>query len=53
MLLRPDVPVQNMQPIDHSYFCKTLTTSDTSIHGGFSILPVEKVFPTLVTSRAT
>lgn len=50
-MLLPDVPVRNMQPTD--YFCKTLTASDTSTHGGFSIprRAAEKVFPALVPSR--
>jgi hypothetical protein len=46
-MLLPDVPARNMQPTD--YFCKTLTASDTSTHGGFSIprRAAEKVFPAL------
>ncbi|XP_024359906.1 auxin response factor 6 isoform X2 [Physcomitrium patens] len=46
-MLLPDVVVQNKQPTE--YFCKTLTASDTSTHGGFSIprRAAEKVFPTL------
>lgn len=50
-MLLPDVPLRNMQPTD--YFCKTLTASDTSTHGGFSIprRAAEKVFPALVSSR--
>lgn len=33
-----------------NYFCKTLTASDTSTHGGFSVprRAAEKVFPPLV-----
>jgi len=33
-----------------NYFCKTLTASDTSTHGGFSVprRAAEKVFPALV-----
>lgn len=32
------------------FFCKTLTASDTSTHGGFSVprRAAEKIFPTLV-----
>ncbi|MFS8014958.1 putative DNA-binding pseudobarrel domain superfamily [Helianthus anomalus] len=32
-----------------NYFCKTLTASDTSTHGGFSVArrAAEKVFPPL------
>jgi len=35
-----------------NYFCKTLTASDTSTHGGFSVprRAAEKVFPPLVIS---
>jgi hypothetical protein len=38
----------NKQPTN--YFCKTLTASDTSTHGGFSVprRAAEKVFPPLV-----
>lgn len=44
----PDLGVPNRQPTE--YFCKTLTASDTSTHGGFSIprRAAEKVFPPLV-----
>lgn len=47
-LLAPDYGVRSKQPTE--YFCKTLTASDTSTHGGFSIprRAAEKVFPTLV-----
>lgn len=40
----------NKQPTN--YFCKTLTASDTSTHGGFSVprRAAEKVFPPLVSS---
>eukprot|EP00252_Welwitschia_mirabilis_P027583 TRINITY_DN949_c0_g1_i6.p1 TRINITY_DN949_c0_g1~~TRINITY_DN949_c0_g1_i6.p1 ORF type:complete len:912 (+),score=169.42 TRINITY_DN949_c0_g1_i6:800-3535(+) len=43
----PDVGTQSRQPTN--YFCKTLTASDTSTHGGFSIprRAAEKVFPPL------
>ncbi|EFJ07998.1 hypothetical protein SELMODRAFT_451392 [Selaginella moellendorffii] len=42
-----DLGRQNRQPSE--YFCKTLTASDTSTHGGFSIprRAAEKVFPPL------
>lgn len=35
-----------------NYFCKTLTASDTSTHGGFSVprRAAEKVFPPLVST---
>lgn len=43
----PDLGSQNRQP--NNFFCKTLTASDTSTHGGFSIprRAAEKVFPQL------
>lgn len=39
---------QSKQPSD--FFCKTLTASDTSTHGGFSVprRAAEKLFPPLV-----
>jgi len=39
---------QNRQPTE--FFCKTLTASDTSTHGGFSVprRAAEKIFPPLV-----
>jgi len=39
---------QNRQPAE--FFCKTLTASDTSTHGGFSVprRAAEKIFPPLV-----
>ena len=39
---------QNQQP--NEFFCKTLTASDTSTHGGFSVprRAAEKIFPPLV-----
>ncbi|KAJ7520992.1 hypothetical protein O6H91_19G033300 [Diphasiastrum complanatum] len=45
--LLPDLGRQNKQC--NEYFCKTLTASDTSTHGGFSIprRAAEKVFPPL------
>jgi len=38
----------NRQP--NEFFCKTLTASDTSTHGGFSVprRAAEKIFPALV-----
>ena len=44
----PEVTRESKQPTD--FFCKTLTASDTSTHGGFSIprRAAEKVFPPLV-----
>lgn len=40
--------IPSKQPTN--YFCKTLTASDTSTHGGFSVprRAAEKVFPPLV-----
>ncbi|XP_057825223.2 auxin response factor 12 isoform X2 [Cryptomeria japonica] len=45
--LVPDSDTPSRQPTN--YFCKTLTPSDTSTHGGFSIprRAAEKVFPPL------
>ena len=39
---------QSSQPTE--FFCKTLTNSDTSTHGGFSVprRAAEKIFPPLV-----
>ncbi len=47
-LLSEDYPKPNKQPTE--YFCKILTASDTSTHGGFSVprRAAEKVFPPLV-----
>ena len=47
-MMLPDTTEPKKQPAD--YFCKTLTASDTSTHGGFSIprRAAEKVFPPLV-----
>eukprot|EP00250_Pteridium_aquilinum_P014786 c22197_g2_i1 orf=361-3315(-) len=47
LLLPPDVGLQSRQPTD--FFCKILTASDTSTHGGFSVprRAAEKVFPPL------
>ncbi|KAL6561938.1 ADP-ribosylation factor, Arf Arf6 [Orobanche gracilis] len=46
--LPADLGAGNKQPTN--YFCKTLTASDTSTHGGFSVprRAAEKVFPPLV-----
>ncbi|PIN22440.1 hypothetical protein CDL12_04848 [Handroanthus impetiginosus] len=45
--LPPDFGAPSRQPTN--YFCKTLTASDTSTHGGFSVprRAAEKVFPPL------
>ncbi|CAK9151970.1 unnamed protein product [Ilex paraguariensis] len=45
--LPADLGAPNKQPTN--YFCKTLTASDTSTHGGFSVprRSAEKVFPPL------
>lgn len=47
-LMSPEMGIRSRQPTE--YFCKTLTASDTSTHGGFSIprRAAEKVFPPLV-----
>ena len=34
----PDAPVQEPEKCTVHSFCKTLTASDTSTHGGFSVL---------------
>ncbi|KAL6561296.1 ADP-ribosylation factor, Arf Arf6 [Orobanche minor] len=46
-LLPSELGAPNKQPTN--YFCKTLTASDTSTHGGFSVprRAAEKVFPPL------
>lgn len=46
-LMSPDLGIRSRQLTE--YFCKTLTASDTSTHGGFSIprRAAEKVFPPL------
>ncbi|KAK9284482.1 hypothetical protein L1049_023655 [Liquidambar formosana] len=46
-LLPAELGMPNKQPTN--YFCKTLTASDTSTHGGFSVprRAAEKVFPPL------
>jgi hypothetical protein len=45
-----ELGIPSKQPTN--YFCKTLTASDTSTHGGFSVprRAAEKVFPPLVLS---
>lgn len=47
-LLPAELGTPSKQPTN--YFCKTLTASDTSTHGGFSVprRAAEKVFPPLV-----
>ena len=48
-LLASDMGLKiNRQPTE--FFCKTLTASDTSTHGGFSVprRAAEKIFPPLV-----
>eukprot|EP00249_Psilotum_nudum_P022704 c28614_g4_i2 orf=476-3322(-) len=49
--LPPVLGTENRQPTD--FFCKTLTASDTSTHGGFSVprRAAEKVFPPLDFSK--
>lgn len=46
------VPDFGLKPSKHpsEFFCKTLTASDTSTHGGFSVprRAAEKLFPQLV-----
>jgi auxin response factor len=46
------VPDFGLKPSKHpsEFFCKTLTASDTSTHGGFSVprRAAEKLFPPLV-----
>ena len=46
--LPAELGVPSRQPTN--YFCKTMTASDTSTHGGFSVprRAAEKVFPPLV-----
>lgn len=46
--LPAELATPSKQPTN--YFCKTLTASDTSTHGGFSVprRAAEKVFPPLV-----
>lgn len=48
-LLRSDLSLRTNKP-QTEFFCKTLTASDTSTHGGFSVprRAAEKIFPSLV-----
>ena len=50
-LLRSDLALKSNKP-QTEFFCKTLTASDTSTHGGFSVprRAAEKIFPPLVSS---
>lgn len=47
-LLRSDIALKSNKP-QTEFFCKTLTASDTSTHGGFSVprRAAEKIFPPL------
>ncbi|KAH7572502.1 hypothetical protein JRO89_XS04G0265900 [Xanthoceras sorbifolium] len=47
-LLRSDLALKSNKP-QSEFFCKTLTASDTSTHGGFSVprRAAEKIFPPL------
>ncbi|KAM7480955.1 hypothetical protein LguiB_005538 [Lonicera macranthoides] len=47
-LLRSDLSMKSNKP-QTEFFCKTLTASDTSTHGGFSVprRAAEKIFPAL------
>ncbi|KAL3642839.1 hypothetical protein CASFOL_013654 [Castilleja foliolosa] len=47
-LLRSDLSMKAQKPVTE-FFCKTLTASDTSTHGGFSVprRAAEKIFPPL------
>lgn len=51
-LLRSDLSMKVNKP-QIEFFCKTLTASDTSTHGGFSVprRAAEKIFPPLVSKR--
>lgn len=48
-LFRSDLSMKANRP-QMEFFCKTLTASDTSTHGGFSVprRAAEKTFPSLV-----
>ena len=48
-LLRSDLALKSSKP-QPEFFCKQLTASDTSTHGGFSVprRAAEKIFPPLV-----
>ena len=50
-LLQSDLSLKANKP-EPEFFCKTLTPSDTSTHGGFSVprRAAEKIFPSLVSS---
>lgn len=50
-LLRSDLLMKAHKP-QTEFFCKTLTASDTSTHGGFSVprRAAEKIFPPLVSN---
>jgi hypothetical protein len=50
-LLRSDLALKTNKP-QPEFFCKTLTASDTSTHGGFSVprRAAEKIFPSLVSN---
>uniref|UniRef100_A0A251UZM4 Putative DNA-binding pseudobarrel domain-containing protein n=1 Tax=Helianthus annuus TaxID=4232 RepID=A0A251UZM4_HELAN len=49
LLLRSDLSMKINKPQTQFFFCKTLTASDTSTHGGFSVprRAAEKIFPPL------
>ncbi|KAG4203570.1 hypothetical protein ERO13_A05G408200v2 [Gossypium hirsutum] len=53
-LLRSDLSLKSNKP-QPEFFCKTLTASDTSTHGGFSVprRAAEKIFPPLDFSMQT
>jgi len=48
-ILRSDISLKSNKP-QPEFFCKQLTASDTSTHGGFSVprRAAEKIFPPLV-----
>lgn len=50
-LLKSDLSTKANKP-QTDFFCKTLTASDTSTHGGFSVprRAAEKIFPPLVSA---
>lgn len=49
VLMASDIALKSNKP-QTEFFCKTLTASDTSTHGGFSVprRAAEKIFPPLV-----
>lgn len=49
VLMASDIALKSNKP-QTEFFCKTLTASDTSTHGGFSVprRAAEKIFPSLV-----